>query len=182
MTVNQRFPGLDWADCRAEVDRELAARRRTYPDRVAGGRMTAADSDYQLAVFAAIATDVDRMAHQGPDRPEAAHRYSWNERRQALQREIDQRDRLYPEWIAGGRLQQDRADRQRLALRAILFRYDEGFDWRPTNGVAATHLSAGTAPTPEQAATEAEIRAIWQAPNGFFYQRWADTPAEPAML
>lgn len=185
MTVNQRFPGLDWADCRAEVDRELAARRRTYPDRVASGRMTATESDYQLAIFAAIATDVDRMAHIGLPIPPAAHRYSWNERRQALSREIDLRDRLYPEWIAGGRLQQDRADRQRAALRIILFRYDEGFDWQPSNGVADLQIedrAAGKARTPEQLATWEEMTAIWRWPDGHFYRRWADTPAEPAML
>lgn len=183
MTVNQRFPGLDWTDCRAEVERELAARRRTYPDRVASGRMTATESDYQLAIFAAIAADVGRMSHIGPDRPEATHGFSWNERRAAIGRELDQRDRLYPEWIAGGRLQQDRADRQCLALRAILFRYDEGFDWRPTNGIrdqSAQDFIDGKPRTPQQLETWAEMDAIWRWPDGFFYQRWPDPSAAPA--
>lgn len=188
MNPAHRFPGTSWPDCRAEVDRELAYRDRTYPDRVASGRMTRADADYQRAVFAAIAVDVDRMAHVGPAPiPPAPHRYSWNERRQALSREIEMREKYYPEWIGKGRLAQPVADRQLALLRAILWRFDGGFDWTPTNGVrdlTAEEMIAGKHRTPEQQATWAEMNAIWGRPDGFFYQRWPDetTPApEPEL-
>lgn len=178
------FPDVSWADCRAEVDREAAYRARTYPDRVAGGRMQQADADYQLAIIGAIAADVDRMT--GAYAP-AAHRYIWLERRQALDREIDLRRRLYPEWVEKGRLTQRTADRQILLLRAILWRYDCGFDWAPSNGVrdlSAAELITGKARTPAQEETWAEMHAIWRRPDGFFYQRWPDetTPAaEPEL-
>lgn len=181
----RRFPGISWADCRAEVERENSYRQRTYPDRVSSGRMTQADADYQIAIFAAIAGDIDRMAHVGADRPMATHAYSWNERRQALGREIDMRDRFYPDWIASGRLPQERADRQLLAIRAILWRYDCGFDWRPSNAVldlTAAELIGGAKRTPQQEETWAEMDAIWRWPDGFFHQRWPslDVPAPDA--
>lgn len=179
------FPGMTWALCRAEVDRELDYRRRTYPDRVAGGRMKAKEADWQRDIFAAIADDVDRMAWTGADRPAVTHAFSWNDRRAALSREIDLRERFYDEWVAGGRLTRDRADHQLLAVRAILWRYDCGFDWRPSNAVldiTAAEMLAGARRTPEQQATWAEMDAIWRWPDGFFYQRWPslDVPAPAA--
>lgn len=179
------FPGVTWADCRAELDREAAYRARTYPDRVAGGRMQKQEADYQLAIIAAIAADVDRMT--GAYKP-AQHRYTWLERRKALDREIDFRRQFYPEWIENGRLTQPVADRQILMLRAILWRYDCGFDWKPSNGVddlTAAELIAGKRRTPAQEATWAEKDAIWRRPDGFFYQRWPEpgmaAAAEPEL-
>lgn len=180
---SRRFPAVRWSDCRAEVDRELAYRNRAYPDRVASGRMTTADADYQRAILAAIGADVDRMAHSGPDAPPAVHRYSWNERRQALSREIDMRERFYPEWVASGRLTQPVADRQLLCIRAVLWRYDCGFDWRPSNGtldISAQQMLDGVKRTPAQEETWAEMDAIWRHPGGYFYQRWPDPDAPAA--
>jgi hypothetical protein len=169
------FPGMSWALARAELDRELAWRRRTWPDRVAGGRMPKAEADYGLAILAAIAADVDRMAHSGPGFPPAPHAYGWAERRAALLREIEARDRDYPELIAGGRLTADRAAHQLQALRAILWRYDCGFDWRPTNGTpaqSAQDMLDDRPETPQQRETWAEMNAIWRWPDGLFYRRW----------
>lgn len=41
MTILARFPGIDYATIAAEVAREIAFRRATYPGLVAKGRMTA---------------------------------------------------------------------------------------------------------------------------------------------
>lgn len=181
------FPGISWPIARAEVDREHAWRVRTYPDRVAGGRMQKAEADYQLAIFAAIGADVDRMA-----RPYAppVHAYSWDERRKALWREIGWREKNYDELVAGGRLTRDRADHQLAALRAILWRYDCGFDWRPSNGTpaqSAQDMLDGKPESREQQETWAEMDAIWRPGTGLFYQRWpkmmpANTPAAEPQL
>ncbi len=185
MTPSQHFfPGLTYADCRAEVDREHAWRTRTYPDRVAGGRMHRADADYQLAIFAAIGADVDRMTRPYAPPP---HGYSWDERRKALSREIGWREEQYDELVAGGRLTRDRADHQLACLRAILWTYDTGFDWRPSNGTpaqSAQDMLDGKPETPEQRETWAEMDAIWRPGTGLFYQRWpnADTPTAEPML
>lgn len=178
-----RFPGISWADCREEIARELAYRDRTYPDRVASGRMAKADADYQRTIFAAIGADVDRMAWCGPGAPPAAHRYNWNDRRQALSREIDLRENYYPEWIENGRLTQAVADRQLRAIRAILWRYDSGFDWIPTNrtlDITAQQMLDGVRRTPAQQETWAEMDAIWRPVTGFFYQRWPDASTTAA--
>jgi len=177
---SRRFPDIRWADCRAEIDRELAYRNRAYPDRVVGGRMTQADAEYQRAIFAAIGADVDRMAHVGPDAKPTVHRYSWNERRQALSREIDMRERFYPEWVENGRLTQPVADRQLACIRAILWRYDCGFDWRPSNrtlDITAQQMLDGVKRNPAQDDTWAEMDAIWRHPGGYFYRRWPDLDA-----
>lgn len=175
MNPDQRlFPGITLDDCRAELQRERAYRERTYPERIAQGRMTRAEADYQLAILAAIADDALRMtgAYAPPQ-----HDYSWLERRAALSREIDLRDRFYPEWIASGRLTQARADHQRACLRAVLWRFDCGFDWRPTNGVrdqTAQDMLDGKPRTAAQQETWAEMDAIWRRPDGLFYRRWPE--------
>lgn len=156
---------VTYAEAATEVERELSFRRRTYPDRINSGRMKRADADYQLAIFAAIAADVLRMAHAGPSpMPAAAHTFTWAERRKALERELDYRDRFYPEWIAGGRLTQARADRQRFALQAILCRYDAGFDWIPD----------------DPARRMDEIRQQFSYPTGSYFARWYPEHTEPA--
>jgi hypothetical protein len=42
--------------------REIAMRRRVYPGWIAGGRMTQAEADRQIAIMVAIAADYERAA------------------------------------------------------------------------------------------------------------------------
>lgn len=170
MIVNETFfPGVTYAHLATELARELAYRRKTYTDRVNGGRMTQAEADYQLAIFTAIGADIDRMQHIGPaPLPPPTHGYGWAERRKALQRELDLRDRYYPQWINSGRITREAATRQRTAMAAILWRYDAGFDWQPQSEARRTE----------------ERREIWGYPDGHFWQRYAPQtePAQAAML
>lgn len=38
----------------------------------------------------------------------------------AVKRELAMRDRVYPQWVANGRMKQDEADRERRRMRAVL--------------------------------------------------------------
>ncbi len=175
MTVSHLFPGISYADCSAEITRELGQRRRVYPDRVAKLRMTEADAQYQLAIFAAIGADIARMQMPAPGA--AAHGFSWGERRKALERELDYRTRFYPEWISKLRLTQAKADHQMDCLKAILWRYDMGFDWHPSNG---TPCSWGTVTLDSD--IEAS-RAEWRTHQAAITPRWYQSePAQAAMI
>jgi hypothetical protein len=129
------FPGIAWADLAAELAREREARDRLYPDLVAKLRMTAEQAAHGLAIIAAIAADLPRM--QGDWREGApGHAFTWAERRNALLREAALRARHYPAWIAEGRFAQAEGDRRRACLELLLLRiYEDGFDWRPSNGL-----------------------------------------------
>jgi hypothetical protein len=172
--VSHLFAGLTYADCKAEIDRELDYRRRVYPDRVAKMRMTSKEADYQLAIFTAIASDIDRMAAPMPGKP--AHAFSWAERRRAIEQELDYRARFYPEWIRNHRLTQQRADRQLNALKAVLYRYDMGFDWRSSNGVPCIW---GTVTLDADVAAS---RAEWRAYYAGIIGRWYPQPEAQAAL
>jgi hypothetical protein len=167
MNINSAlFPGITYAAATAEAERELASRRRLYPDRVKTGRMKAEEADFQINVMAAIAADTLRMGQIAvEDIPPATHSFSWTDRRRALERELDMRARFYPQWIASLRLTQANADRQVNAIKAILWRYDAGFDWHD-------------APLTGQARRDA-WNNHWQA----ILPRWYPTPpAQTAML
>jgi hypothetical protein len=167
MNVNDAlFPGITYAAITAEAERELASRRRTYPDRVQKCRMTQAEADYQIAIMAAIAADTRRMGHIGPSEMAAVtHTFSWLDRRKALERELDMRDRLYPGWIANARMTQANAARQMSAMKAILWRYDCGFDWQ------------------HAALQDRQRREHWYAHWSTVFARWYQVePAQVAML
>lgn len=120
-----------FAQVRAELARELQARRRLYPDRIAKGRMDPQEADFQQAIIAAIAQDLDAViAVAVPQLPRRA--FTWAQKRQALLRELEYRARFYPEWIAKGRLTRDQADHQSACLAAMLALYDDGLTWEPT--------------------------------------------------
>jgi hypothetical protein len=174
-TVSHLFPGLTYADCKAELDRELAQRRRVYPDRVAKMRMTQAEADYQLAVFTAIASDIDRMA-SNTAHPKPVEGHSWADRRRAIERELDYRTRFYPEWIRNHRLTQEKADRQMAALKAVLWRYDMGFDWHPSNGVPCSWGAVSIEADVEASRTE------WRTHHAGIIGRWDQQPEAQAAL
>jgi hypothetical protein len=144
------------AELRIELARERDARARVYPQRIEAGRMTEPDAARELALIAAIADDLERMIAPGPCLA-ATHAWSWSDRRAALVRELDFRRRLYPQWIANGRLSQADADHRMACLEALGDVYDEGFDWRASNGA----LPDFAALEPDPAANEA--RHQWDA-------------------
>ena len=186
MIVNSvLFPGMTYAMMIEEAARELATRRRIYPDRVNTGRMKQAEADYQIALMAGIAADTVRMADVGgAPIPPCPHKFTWAQRRSGIGHELAMRARFYPQWIAAGRLRQAAADDQIAAMKAILWRYDSGFDWTPANGIArltASAVLAGLLPNAAQRATDAEMRAIWHFHTGNYYanyyQLWPSSDA-----
>lgn len=133
--ILHRFPGVTFAIAAAELAREGDARRRVDADRIAKGRMSPADAEERLAILAAIAADIERirafwprLPHEG-EGPPPAHGYTWRERDREILRELDQRRRLYPDWIAAGRLDQADASRRLRILEAIHALYEMGLDW-----------------------------------------------------
>lgn len=155
--LSTRHPAVRFADALDELRRELAARRRTYPDWITRGRMTQAEADHQLALFEAIAADIERYARFVSMRELAppSHAFTWRQRREALRREADLRARIFPEWIAKGRLEQPEATRRTAILAAIVDLFDDGFDWHARNGLRIL-LDATPATAPE-----AEAQAEW---------------------
>ena len=142
-----------FAQVRAELAREIDQRRRFYPDRVAKGRLSQAQADHQIAVFAAIAQDLEAViairvpqllakpvtggmeghSAAGPNISTGTPltTLSWSEKRNALNRELDYRRRFYPDWIAKGRLAQGAAQHQLACLASCLALYDDGLTWQP---------------------------------------------------
>ena len=134
-------PGVSYAAIRAELQREATARARLYPKRVESGRLTPADAARECELIAALLADVATMAsYHAADAQNvtwrveprlSAHPPTWEQRRFCLHRELDLRRRLYPQWIAEGRLTQPDADRQTAALDCLLSVYDQGWGRPP---------------------------------------------------
>lgn len=177
--LSTRYPTVRFADALDELRREAAARRRTYPDWIARGRMTQAEADYQLAILDAIAADVTRRARwagTGTRLPPAEHSFTWHQRREAIAREMDQRTRLYPDWIAKGRLDQAEAARRIECLRAVADLFDDGHDWHARNGL---RIFLGHDPA---TAAEAEAQAeFWQHYTTVMQARGLMPPAQEAL-
>ncbi|WP_397604997.1 hypothetical protein [Sphingorhabdus sp.] len=166
MNINSAlFPGITYAIATAEAERELASRRRLYPDRVKTGRMKQEEADFQIQIMAAIAADTLRMAMVAADDiPPASHGFSYADRRRALERELDLRTRFYPQWIDNLRLTKANADRQMDAIKAILWRYDAGFDWQDAQLTGQARRTAWN--------------SHWQA----ILPRWYPTPPAQATM
>lgn len=142
-THSPRYPHVTYAMIAAELFRENQARHRTYPAMIEQGRMTAeqAEAGYQMAL--AWLEDVQRLtaylALPAP-RPHAMPAeqrtlgLTWAERRAALDRELGQRARLYPRWIAAARLDPAEAQRRIDCLTAMAEIYDDGLDWHDSFG------------------------------------------------
>jgi hypothetical protein len=136
----------------AELLREEDQRRSFYPGRVEALRMTQAEADHQMALIAAWREDLARIAAlraraaadyatflmtgSWPAIPSTppAHGLDWRTRRSGLARELRMRDRVYPDWIAGGRMTRDQADHRIACLSALAETYDDGWDWTASNG------------------------------------------------
>lgn len=129
-----RHPGITYADVQAELARELSHREATYPGMVAKGSMTRGDAHRQVELFRAIAADAVRFEGAARIRysrptPAPGHGFTWHERREALQRELAMRDRIYPAWVAKGSLTRATAALQCQRLQAMLDLYEDGLDY-----------------------------------------------------
>ncbi len=170
MNAHYLFPGVTLAAIAAELARELDARLRLYPRRVESGRMTEDERDRELAMCRAWAGDVAlivRMRESAAENwrrflvglpeqplPRPAHTFTWHQRRHALDRELGLRHRFYPEWIGNGRLAKADADRRIACLEALAAIYDDGFDWRASNGLPPSFKAWNAAPDVKQANRE----------------------------
>jgi hypothetical protein len=152
------FPLVALADIFAELHRERSARAKLYPKRVAEGRISQAEADFGLAVVDALILDCDRIAWPRRNRAET-HKVTWGERRAALAAELAQRRRLYPEWIAAGRFGAGEGERRIARLTALLWVYEDGFDWRAANG-ARPAFAKWQDRTPAENAARAEWCAL----------------------
>lgn len=137
MIAHLRSPAVTLALLAAELGREAAARAALYRRKVDEARMTEAEAERGLALCAAWREDVERMtAAWGVGEPTRAprHAFSWKERVDALQRELELRRRFYPEWIDAARLDRADADRRLQCAEALLWIYLDGWDWRASDG------------------------------------------------
>jgi len=173
---HSRHPAITAQHVLAECRRELGQRRRFYPSQIAGGRMTQAQADHQLACTAAWASDVERIiafeaaAAEAWDRykgnpgdpvtvtlPPPAHAMGWKDRRAALGRELAMRARVYPRRVEESAMTKADADHRIACLAALAARYDDGFDWTASNG-ERTHWGL-TFPLPNEIA---QARREWE--------------------
>jgi hypothetical protein len=143
MNLHLAFPAITLDQVAAELQREAQQRRDFYPGRVAKGNMLQAEADRQLALAAAWREDLERIracwSTPGASPAAPAHGFSWRDRRAALLREIGLREKHYPEWIAGGRLLERDAVHQLACLSALLAVYEDGWDWRGSDGSTPFH-------------------------------------------
>ncbi len=151
--VSPRFRGVTHAMIRAELAREGQQRARTFPDLVSKGNMTPAEADHEQHIIAAIAADLEQVIARQPAWSES-HGFTWHQRVRALRRELDLRARLYPGWIAKGRMTEAEAARQIAALAAMLAIYEGGRDWRARDGTEPAFWKDD--PTPAERAARAE--------------------------
>ena len=138
-----RFPGVTFAAIAAELLREQASRRSVYKRAVDKGTMDPREADWQHQLAAAWIADCARFAQalapiaQGrpmidPRTLDAGHTISWQDRRNGILRELDQRARLYPRWIDKGNLDPNQAAHQVRCLEAMLTLYEDGLDFPGT--------------------------------------------------
>lgn len=158
------FPAITWAALEAELARELQQRRALYPKRVETGRMLQAEASGETAIAMAWAEDLARMrarwlspAPRGAfPFPHPSHPITWAARRRSLLRELGMRQRFYPEWIAAGRLLADQATHQLACLQCLLTIYEDGWDWRASDGLLPSQSQIAAA---EYAALQTEAVA-----------------------
>lgn len=137
--AHPHFPDIGLSDLAQEIEREQAARKSKYPRLIDKGNLLPAEADRQQALAAAWREDLARMEQcwisQPGTPPQApAHGFTWNERRNAALRELDYRRRLYPRWISGDRITAEAAEHRLRCLSALLAIYEDGWDWRASNG------------------------------------------------
>jgi hypothetical protein len=153
ISLSPGHPGVyafDDRDMLAELDRELDARRRTYPGRIAKGGMTPAEAEREIAVMADLREDLAavlawRLA--GPNGclplPRANARFGHEDKLHVLRREIHMRRTFYPQWVGKGRLSANAARAQLHRLEAVQARYWLDF-WgapRPTVDEVREHVA-----------------------------------------
>jgi len=126
----------------AELERELENRAKVFPDRVSKGRMTEQEAGYQLAIWREILDNVAECLG-APHWHVQSIRFPWRDKVKALERELDYRLRLYPDWIGKGRIDQAAADRNLAIVEATrdLF-HRHLFAFIPEPGPALDYVTA----------------------------------------
>lgn len=168
--LSTRYPEVRVPDALDELRRERAARRRTYPQQVQLGKMTQPEADHQIALVEALIDDVTRWARFLTSRQIApqSHQLTWHQRRAAIARELEYRARVYPQWIALGKLEPAEAEKATRRLSAIADLFDDGFDWHARNGlrILFNATPATSAETEAQTEWHTHYRTVMQA-RGF---------------
>lgn len=162
MIAHLAFPKVTLATLDAELRRELQQRRRFFPGRVKEGRMSQQEADAQLGMVGAWLEDVGRMharwVEQRRELGKPAHGMTWNARRAGILREIDYRERFYPQWVKDGRILEDEAAHRIACLFCLLEIYEDGWDFVASNGRRGNSVLAVN--DREEAAAVAEYRAV----------------------
>jgi hypothetical protein len=130
------------AEIAAELAREAAFRRAAYPRMVERLQMSRDQEQAGYALCAAWAADCTRYGAYLSSTPPLAPfapvarsgGFTWHERRAGIARELDQRARLYPAWVAAGRLDAAEATLRNARLSAMAGLYDDGHDWHDSFG------------------------------------------------
>ncbi len=99
-----------WPAIKAELRQLYDDRARTYPDRVAKGRMPRTDADRELRVARGMAEDAGAVART------PGLRLTWSEIIHCLRREIAFRRRGWPAQVEARRMTAGDADRRLLLL------------------------------------------------------------------
>jgi hypothetical protein len=176
--LDPRWPDIALGHIQRELVREGQNRARLYPKWVSKGKMIMAEAAYQREVIAALGDDVGRMLRNARyEHP--AHNFSWKERLNVLNRELDFRAQLYPSRIAKGMLIKADATHQIACFEALRHQFETGFDWRASNGSACHWGKVGL--TPEERAAQDEYRA-WDAAINEQRQRRDAVPSREEMM
>lgn len=133
---------IPFPEIAAELAREMASRRATYPRLITKIQMTGEQEQAGYALCAAWQADCARYAVHLSQRPITTpivpvalqNGFTWHDRRVGIARELDQRARLYPKWIDAMRLDPAEAARRTARLSAMADLYDEGYDWHDSFG------------------------------------------------
>lgn len=185
MAPHHAYPHVTLADIAAELARECALRRRVLPGMAEKGKITGAEAGREIALMDAVAEDAARFERAlaggaaglpmvNPLTIARRHAFSWSERRACLTRELAYRARLYPGWLAKGRLTAAEAERQCDRIACMRALYELGWDWEPANGTMPGFASSS--PTPAQRESQQEWYAIMAdiaARDGHSQQRLA---------
>ncbi len=163
-----RYPAITIDQVLAEIEREAQWRARAYPAMIQKMRLTAEAAALEQRLCEAWAADVRRYRTWAATPPVPPHQpqarvlgFTWADRRQGLARELDRRARLYPKWIAAGRLDPAAAHLQTDRLTVLADIYDDGWDWHDTFG-RRPPFGKGMSQEPADEA-DAECRHQWAA-------------------
>lgn len=165
--LHRLHPAIPLAAIGRELERERRQRRQFYPNRVKSGNMLPAEAERQLALVDAWLEDCTRIQAcwfdtRGSLPWAPRHGFTWQERRAGLLRELELRDRVYPRWIADGRVLEKDAAHRIACLQCLLEVYEDGWDWRGSDGRLPSQSPAAEAEYRQLRADVAQRKGISQ--------------------